>query len=209
MCFYNQYQFACGDLTRNLRRRCDRVYPQENSCGSEIASEIFHLQNKCSLCSRIATYRRCQQREWDRIKELESKEQVDGEAVQRSIGIINQLQSTILALELKRRDQRITVPEDNAENNESASLGQSASLGPAVESADLLTPSKADTVTNFDSLAPLNKLEDGYEEDDFSPTASPSTARAIDARQVAEWKARKGANDNETLLAKTSQGKLL
>lgn len=195
MCFYNQYQFVCGDITRNLKHRCDRVYPQEISCGLETASEMIYLQSKCSRCNRILIYRRSQQREWDRIKVFESKEQVDDEAMQRSIGIINQLQDKILALELKRRNQRNTVSEDNTENHEKAGLG------PAVE----LAPSTASTVTKVDYSAPLIELEDGYDEDDVSSRASASTARSIDARPVAEWKARR---DNENPLAKSSLGKL-
>ena len=196
MCFYIQYQFACGDFESNLRRRCNRVYQRDNSCGAKIASETFHLQSKCSLCSKIAIHRHGQQQEWDRIESLESKEQVNDEAVQRSIGVINQLQSMILALELKRRDQRATVSEDDAE------LHGSASLGPAVESAHLLRPKFASTVTNLNSSAPHDKLQDGHEEGGFSPRASPSTARPIDVRKAQSW-----PKDNETPLAKASQGK--
>lgn len=200
MCFYIQYQFACGDLVPKLRRRCNRVYPQENSCSSKIASETFYLQSKCSLCSKIATYRHGQQQEEDQIQTLESKEDVDEGAVQRSIGVINQLQNMILALELARRDQRVTVSKDDAENHERASLG------PGVENADLLTPNFASNVTKFDFSAQLNKLEDGpedgHEKDEISPKSSPSTARAFDARQVAEWKTQTWSKYNETPLAK-------
>ena len=202
MCFYNQSHFACGDITRNLRHRCDRADPQESFCNSETASEIIHLQNKCDRCNRISTYRRSQQREWERIDVLESKEQVDGEAMQRSIDIINQLQGKILALELKRRNQPFTVSEDDVENHEKASLG------PVVESADMLAPDTASAVTKFDNSAPLNELEDEYDEDDVSSRALPPTARATGAQQVAESKAPRRSKDNETPVPKTSQGKL-
>lgn len=184
MCFYDQYQFECGDFKfGHFRRRCSRVCPRGRSCGLKTAYEVFQLQKKCSLCGKIATNRHGQQQEWDRIECLESKEQADEKGVQRSIDIINQLQQGILKLEMERRGRQITTPGDDLENT------GSASLGPTAESTDLVATSTASIVTKSSPSPPSDKPEDKIEGDPSLPRASPSATRASDALQLAEWKA--------------------
>ena len=208
MCFYDQYQFTCGDSKfGHFRRRCNRVYSPGRSCGLKRANEVFHVQKKCSLCETIATKRHGQQQEWDRIDIWESKEQVDDKGVQRSIGIINQLQHEILALELQRRQRRITAREDNLENNGSASLGSVA------ENADLLARSTASIVAKASPLQPLDKLEEEDERHLSPPEASPSAIRRSDDLQPPEWEAhqlslssKRSSKDFEVSVTQTSQG---
>ncbi|KAF6224606.1 hypothetical protein HO173_012949 [Letharia columbiana] len=183
MCFYDQYQFECGDFKfGHFRRRCSRVCPRGRSCGLKTAYEVFQLQKKCSLCDKITTNRHGQQQEWDRIECLESKEQADNKGVQRSIDIINQLQQEILKLEMERRGWQITTPDDDFGNT------GSASLGPTAESADLVATSTASIVTKSSPSPPSDKPEDKIEGDPSLPRASPSATRASDALQLAEWK---------------------
>lgn len=178
MCFYDQYQFACGDSKfGHFKRRCHRVNQPGRSCSLKLANEIFQLQKKCSLCNKIAANRHGQQREWDRIDVWQSKEQVNDKAVQHSISIINQLQHEILTLELERRGRRVTAPDDDLEKN------GSAGLGPAVESADLVATSIASLFTSSGSSPPLAKSEEGREREDGKSSLSrapPSAPRASD-----------------------------
>ena len=173
MCFYDQYVFECGDIKfGHFGRHCKRVHPPGTSCGSKTAYKVFHLQQKCSLCDKIATNRYGQQQEWDRIDGLESKEQVDDIAVQHSIGIINQLQNEILTLELERRERRFTVPDDDLEKKGNANLGT------AVEKANLVATRIARKQNKPSPSPPPDKLRRDIEGDPSPPKAPPSATRA-------------------------------
>lgn len=208
MCFYDQYQFACGDFKfGHFRRRCNRVYPPGRSCGSRTAYDVFHLHKKCGLCDKIATHRLSQQQEWDRIDGFESKEQLDDTGVQRSIGIINKLQNEILTLELERRGRRITALDDDLESN------GGSELGPRVERADLVVSSTPSIVPERSPSPPLDEPKAENQGRPPLSGASPSVASGRDGLQPAEWKAHrrchvhdKRSKDIGDSVAKTSQG---
>lgn len=205
MCYHDQYQFACGDFKfGHFRRRCNRVSPPGKSCTSKTAHEVFQLQRKCSLCEKIATNRRGQRQEWDRIEGLESKELVDDKAVQYSIGIINQLQREILTLESERRGWRFPASDEDLKGN------GSATLGPVVETADLVAESATTIVTKSSPSLPLEKLEEWSEGHSSLPSVPPSVTRESDALQPAEREAHrlglsheKRSKDIEVLTANT------
>lgn len=210
MCFYDQYQFECGDIKFGyFRRRCKRVHPPGTSCGSKTANEVFHLQKKCSLCDKIATNRYGQQQEWDRIDGLESKDQVDDIAVQHSIGIINQLQNEILTLELERRERRFTVPDDDLEKNGNANPGT------AVEKANLVATRIARKQNKSSPSPPPDKLTKDIEGDPCPQKAPPSATRVNNVPQLGNGEAHslslidhKRLKNIEISLAETSGGNL-
>ncbi len=67
------------------------------------------MQKRCSLCDKIAMDRQLQLKEWERVDGLEGEEPVGDERFQRSIDVINQLQTEILGLELERRGGRLMM----------------------------------------------------------------------------------------------------
>jgi hypothetical protein len=67
MCFYNQYQFACGDYRWDVfRQHCGKEYRTGETCGMKLPMNLHRLPEKCKTCTKIDV-------KWGRIRKEEER----------------------------------------------------------------------------------------------------------------------------------------
>jgi hypothetical protein len=67
MCFYNQYQFACGDYRWGVfRQHCDKEHRTGETCGMKLPMNLHRLPEKCKTCTKVGV-------KWGRIRKEEER----------------------------------------------------------------------------------------------------------------------------------------
>ncbi|KAH7108760.1 hypothetical protein B0J11DRAFT_199436 [Dendryphion nanum] len=68
MCFFDQYQFICGDWRwAGFREHCNKVERIGHTCGMRLILDTVSIGRKCNLCIRIDIKRRRRKNEMERI----------------------------------------------------------------------------------------------------------------------------------------------
>ncbi|KAG9233297.1 hypothetical protein BJ875DRAFT_50690 [Amylocarpus encephaloides] len=76
MCFYDQYQMACGDHRwGHFRQHCSKEYRTGETCGMKLVMNTIPKSEKCKLCVKIDTKRGRVYKEEDRIDRWYKEEQ--------------------------------------------------------------------------------------------------------------------------------------
>jgi hypothetical protein len=68
MCFYEQYQFVCGDWKwGNFREHCNKEYRMGETCGMKLVYQVKEQPSKCKFCEKVDTKLRRIEEQRDRI----------------------------------------------------------------------------------------------------------------------------------------------
>ena len=74
MCFFDQYQFECGDYKWGpFRQHCAKEYRTGETCGMKLVMATYSAPGggKCKLCTKLETKYNRKRKEEDRIRRWE------------------------------------------------------------------------------------------------------------------------------------------
>lgn len=110
MCFYDQHRFACGDYKwGHFRQHCNREYRTGETCGSKLVMSTLPVGQKCRICDKLDTKNRRRAQEIERIKRWKREGSKFSASIERSEGIVEQLEYEIGNLEAERLGKRRTT----------------------------------------------------------------------------------------------------
>ncbi|KAL3421808.1 hypothetical protein PVAG01_05964 [Phlyctema vagabunda] len=111
MCYYDQYQFECGDYRwGSFRAHCTKEYRTGETCGMKLIMNTYPdpSNGKCKICTKLDT-------KWGRIRKEEDKirrwEREGGRksSIEKSKDDIFELQRQIQELEAQRSEKQRTL----------------------------------------------------------------------------------------------------
>lgn len=110
MCFYDQHRFACGDYKwGHFRQHCNREYRTGETCGSKLVMTTSQLQQKCRICDKLETKERRRKQEIERINRWKKEGRRFSASIERSEGIVEQLECELRSLLSERAMRQRTT----------------------------------------------------------------------------------------------------
>jgi hypothetical protein len=111
MCFFDQYQFACGDYKwSHFRQHCAKEYRTGETCGMRLVMTTVPVPDNCKLCKKIEIKWGRIQKEQERIKRWKKE---NGKSRKHSIEASEQnvaeLEDQIAQLQWERSQAAISL----------------------------------------------------------------------------------------------------
>jgi hypothetical protein len=119
MCFFDQFQFSCGDWKwGNFRQHCSREYRTGETCGMMLVMGTYRLNELCKVCRKIQTKLQRVETSLARIQrwqELRTNDLAATEAVEDDIRTLEKIdhikrlreENDTWSLDLTRKEARI------------------------------------------------------------------------------------------------------
>jgi hypothetical protein len=96
MCFYDQFQMACGDYKwGHFRQHCSKEYRTGETCGMKLAMNTYRKVEKCKTCTKIDTKVGRVRKEQERIHRWNKEQLQHGSQRQASIEAAEQTIETL------------------------------------------------------------------------------------------------------------------
>lgn len=96
MCFFDMYQYGCGDWKwGHFRQHCNREYRTGETCGIKLVMDTNPVADKCKICQKIETKQRRWQAEAERVKRWEKDGGKLKASIDRSKEVMRHLESEV------------------------------------------------------------------------------------------------------------------
>ena len=110
MCFYNQKRFQCGDWAwGNFAAKCNHEYRMGETCGMKLVHNTEVIHAICKLCEKIETKHRRRKAEIERLNRWISEGSLMKASMEKSSGMIRDLEQEIRQLEHDRLVKQRTI----------------------------------------------------------------------------------------------------
>ncbi|KAH8816019.1 hypothetical protein F5884DRAFT_663946 [Xylogone sp. PMI_703] len=110
MCFFDQFQYECGDHKwGHFRQHCAKEYRTGETCGMKLVMNTILHAGKCKTCEKMETKYKRMRNEQDRIKRWKKEGSSRKASIAASEETIAHLEQEIRELEWQREQTKLNL----------------------------------------------------------------------------------------------------